>query len=416
MDDKKQILEKQLNYITSNFELDLLRLIKTRSYISMSKEVIDEELNSIKQLTLNFQEKLKSHVMKTVEFEREFVNDSSSNGLKNQEYFRNLKNNLNDYIASTESYISDLESRHVISKEKLDSLQRYYLMELEASREELDFRIKSLQGNMSKMFEGEEIEVKNYHDQIVKKHSDIEKEIETKVLENKLTREEEAKGEFDSVLKATETSERIYGNIKNDISATTEIRKYRKNKRERWQQIFGIIFISGIISICITLFYFYNKDYKEIQLAEQSYKQSKVDNPIDDKAESSAVLNNEIENVEEVQDEVVPNTSPDLSLDDNILEQVNNKDPEKTESSKIGDSDKVKNQELPSEPIKKFTLIGKAANVRSGPSTRYGVVTVVKRGDIFESLNENSRHWMKIKLSDQKEGWISGRLIKEVPQ
>lgn len=409
MNDKKQLLEKQLNYITSNFEVDLLRLIKTRSYIAMSKEVINDELDSLKQLSLNFQENLKEIVMETLQLEGEFDN-SAIGGTKTHETFRKLKNNLNDYIASTESFVKDLESRNSSSIEKLESLQKFYLMELEASREELDFRIKSLQGNMTKMLDGEEVVVKDYKEEISKKHDEIEKQIESKVSK----RTTQKNGEFESVLNAASSGIINDNDLNSDISATTEIRKYRKNKREKWQRIFGIVFLSGILSICITLFYFYNKDYKKLQLAEESYKQSKVVEP-----EAGIGEPPQAENEDQIPDNEV---SPIIDIPENIdsseiSDEANNKiKDEAVETSKNEAPANSVEEKLPDENLKKFTLNGKAANVRSGPSTRYGVVTVVKRGDIFESLDENSRHWIKIKLADQKEGWISGRLIKEVPQ
>ena len=57
------------------------------------------------------------------------------------------------------------------------------------------------------------------------------------------------------------------------------------------------------------------------------------------------------------------------------------------------------------------TVTADALNVRSGPSTSYGITTKLYKGDKVEIL-ETSNGWHKIKASNGKIGWVSGDYIK----
>ena len=57
------------------------------------------------------------------------------------------------------------------------------------------------------------------------------------------------------------------------------------------------------------------------------------------------------------------------------------------------------------------TVTADALNVRSGPSTSYGITTKLYKGDKVEIL-ESSNVWHKITASNGKIGWVSGDYIK----
>ena len=57
------------------------------------------------------------------------------------------------------------------------------------------------------------------------------------------------------------------------------------------------------------------------------------------------------------------------------------------------------------------TVTADALNVRSGPSTSYGITTKLYKGDKVEIL-QTSNGWHKIKASNGKIGWVSGDYIK----
>ena len=66
-------------------------------------------------------------------------------------------------------------------------------------------------------------------------------------------------------------------------------------------------------------------------------------------------------------------------------------------------------QQISTQKIKQATITGSAVNVRSGPGTSYGSVTSVSKGGKY-TVTEASGQWLKIKLSDGKQGWIAGWL------
>jgi len=65
--------------------------------------------------------------------------------------------------------------------------------------------------------------------------------------------------------------------------------------------------------------------------------------------------------------------------------------------------------QVDTQKIKQATITGSAVNVRSGPGTSYGSVTSVSKGAKY-TVTEVSGQWLKIKLSDGKQGWIAGWL------
>ena len=58
------------------------------------------------------------------------------------------------------------------------------------------------------------------------------------------------------------------------------------------------------------------------------------------------------------------------------------------------------------------TVTADALNVRSGPSTSYGITTKLYKGDKVEIL-ETSNGWHKIKASNGKIGWAPAHLKSE---
>lgn len=53
---------------------------------------------------------------------------------------------------------------------------------------------------------------------------------------------------------------------------------------------------------------------------------------------------------------------------------------------------------------------GTQVNVRKGPGKDYKIVTTVRKGEKFELMDE-SRNWVKVRLSDKRTGWIYKNLV-----
>lgn len=60
-----------------------------------------------------------------------------------------------------------------------------------------------------------------------------------------------------------------------------------------------------------------------------------------------------------------------------------------------------------------YTVIGPGANIRSGPGMGYDVVTEVSGGEILTSTGEVRGRWVKVTVPGGGEGWISSKLLRE---
>jgi N-acetylmuramoyl-L-alanine amidase len=58
---------------------------------------------------------------------------------------------------------------------------------------------------------------------------------------------------------------------------------------------------------------------------------------------------------------------------------------------------------------------GDAVNIRPDPSTRSQPLARARRGDVFP-LVSRQKDWVKIRLGDGREGWISVRLVEMLPE
>ena len=60
-----------------------------------------------------------------------------------------------------------------------------------------------------------------------------------------------------------------------------------------------------------------------------------------------------------------------------------------------------------------YTVTGPGANIRSGPGMGYDVVTEVRGGETLASTGEVRGRWIQVSLPDGVEGWISSKLLRE---
>jgi len=60
-----------------------------------------------------------------------------------------------------------------------------------------------------------------------------------------------------------------------------------------------------------------------------------------------------------------------------------------------------------------YTVTGPGANIRSGPGMRYDVVTEVRGGETLASTGEVHGRWIQVTAPDGGEGWISSKLLRE---
>jgi uncharacterized protein YgiM (DUF1202 family) len=69
--------------------------------------------------------------------------------------------------------------------------------------------------------------------------------------------------------------------------------------------------------------------------------------------------------------------------------------------------------EIPEHLLRNVTVVAKRANIRRGPSTRFKIISVAKKGQEFWLLNRKE-NWHQIWLSDlEKKGWVHSSLVTE---
>jgi uncharacterized protein YgiM (DUF1202 family) len=69
--------------------------------------------------------------------------------------------------------------------------------------------------------------------------------------------------------------------------------------------------------------------------------------------------------------------------------------------------------EVPEHLLRDVIVVAKRANIRRGPSTRFKIISVAKKGQEFWLLNKKE-NWRQIWLSDlEKKGWIHNSLVTE---
>ena len=61
------------------------------------------------------------------------------------------------------------------------------------------------------------------------------------------------------------------------------------------------------------------------------------------------------------------------------------------------------------------SVVARALNVRSGPSSKTAIVGVLRDGDAAYLLGESKGSWVKVKAGENgDEGWVFSKYLREV--
>src|SRR3989304_45671 len=357
----ESLMNEKLNRLSQDFELNLIRLLKTLSLISQSKDILEKHVEYLRGKSTEFQNKLARFTIMLLELEKEVSElslrpaetDEELNG-KLKRYVKSLKGLLNDYLIYAREINDDLEKK---SREYIDNLEvshKFYTLELRSTQIELDSRLRELQSNLSKTL----IEISSLKD---KKVTPPEKSEE---------------------------------NLTEDISNISEysIKSLEDSVKRHKRITFSLI--SVIFLLLLGLWVFNNG--REITKIKTGSKQETVPYK---------------ETSKEVGGEVTKETKK-VSEEETAQEMIE-KTPE-TQSTKTEEK-KEKIQQLSSRK-RLLTVTGLGGNIREGPGKRYSCPSVVKEGEVFERLDEELGNWIKIKTQDGTEGWISKKLVKEIAE
>jgi|GEM_PF-1881257 len=435
MDDKlrKELSRENLNRLSSDFEVELLRLIKTLNLISQSKELYKNQVEEIESISNNLKIRINDFTIKLLEIEkgaresaREYRSDFSSSADNNESNdYETIIKEVNEFREKINVVDKDIERAKVEHLSKLDSFYSVYNLELKASQGELDTKL-----------------------------SDIKELLAVAVPEPAV--QESAAPEIPSAPEPSEAEGN--GSDEQPMPEPPPVREAPQAQQSEFQKPFNteppkrsinlshlkpkgdklsIYASNGIIVGIIFLFFgalvgissYYLLDYIGGDEAPHGLREGIY-------SEDSITLK------EEYSSQTTPdiNTSPvneTLKKEVPVKQQTVKIEPEDTNSTIVEEPE----QETPSaniplkyfkdEPVKTasldtsaapdadiaadvYTVVGVGANVRSGPGINHSVSTVVLEGDEFVALGERRGIWIKVMTPDGTEGWISKKVVKQI--
>ncbi|MEQ9618731.1 MAG: SH3 domain-containing protein [Deltaproteobacteria bacterium] len=428
----KDLARENLRRISTNFELDLLRLIKTLNLISQSRELYKNQIDRIETLTEKYKSGLNVFTVKLLDAERKSSSPSSPSlgdpysppgePLSQVQSFTGIIDELRGYLDDIGTEIEKLKKEHL---DKLDSVYSVYNLELGASQTDLDAKLLGLQNELTRLAASGIYGAEQKKEQ---NGRTAEKTDSKEIDENKKdiiappgTKPETAK----KAVTPDTASAKTKPSFSSSDSKPTEDEDKNSALKSTYVIGAGLLIFGVIIGV---LFYdllmrrWGVLEYTEQEMIDVLGSGEITANggaPVPETDGTTDRL------AEEAPDTVQPDgiDTPDASA---LLEEwaESGKIPGGAESDAIdneaekvvqsSEADEETATEPPAPDYKSYTVQGAGANVRSGPGMNHSIVTVVKRGQEFKGTGKRQGRWYKIIAPDGKEGWISGKIIREV--
>ena len=372
---KDSSIEEQVVRISNNFESDILRLIKTQSMIKTSGGIINEEVEYLNSTAGLLNEKLSELNTKTNELS-DLLQVSFQDKDLSQTHVGLYINEFIDSIAKERSEIDSLKqqlsARIKGGSEKLNSLQQFYIAELEAFQQEVDSGLTTI-------------------------HEDIKTRMQEE-LEPAPQPEPEQEPTPPSTAEESEPEQGPEPAIEEPIENEEEYyqKMFASSNNQNGEQDSGDKFLYialGFLLLCAVGFLGYYFKYikpntgGEMVMLEELYKEEPQDAPFE------AEKNEPQQNNEN---------------SDSLAVEKNSSDPGEYIISEGGTP-----ADLNSGSEFNYLVRVKRANMRNGPGRNYGVVSVVTYGTRVALLNEQSGIWTKIRLADGNEGWVAKKLLSK---
>ncbi len=388
-----KFIEERIKKVSSEFEIDLIRLLKTNSYVSNLGNLTKENSNYIKFKLTEIKDILRQFSNKLYEVERSlnFQTDDTPDQ-KNIELFDDLRSEIINHQNSINAILAKIENDERDLTNKIDTLFKHYSLEIEATQKELDYRLNSLQK------------------------------------------------EFIEFTPSSTVKEVLVEKKQEQIMGDTGINEDTAVNRKVFNQaiiyvivlvVLGALIFIGIINLkdkksIISKKTLDTKDEK-INNKKNDYYINNIDTPKSEekKLTKRNVVDNGSRKSSKFAADELNKDSKEITKVSNLYKNelkykpmnlyIKNVDTPKSEEKKLTKKDSTNSKTVEIiKPVQKpeyLMVKGVGANVREGPGINYPVVFIVESGQEFIDLNEKKGILLKIKMNDGREGWISSKLI-----
>lgn len=395
----KELAQENLKRISANFELELLRLIRTLNLISQSKELYKGQITFIQSLTDKYKLRLSDFTIRLLDLERNSREPSHAHDPENlfgvprepaltPASVAGIAHEIRDYLNEISSDIERNQNEYL---NKLDSVYSVYNLQLGASQTDLDLKLRELQKEISRVAESngsgmgekektEEVTGIEYVKPTLQQPETVKPRVRNidyigpdeppKQVSHKAAPQAAASAKPKAEIKSTPKTASADPDNDAKIKNTYFIGA-------------GLIILGIIVGVLFYDMLMRMWGVEEVSVVDaETYSVSSTKK--EPAAESPASVKKEVK------------APVEAALDNKPLP------PAKPEAAVA-----------PAGGSASYTVVGVGANVRSGPGMGNDVVTYVKEGDVFMGLGEKQGRWVKIQAPDGKEGWISTKVIRE---
>jgi len=421
----KDIAQDNLKRISANFELELLRLIKTLNLISQSKELYKGQITFIQALTDRYKLRLSDFTIKLLDLERksrEPAREGSGENLFAPPSEHALTPSaVADVVFEIRDYLNGISDEIEKNKDeylqKLDSVYSVYNLQLGASQTDLDLKLRELQKEIARASESngsgqmepgktEDVTSIDYVKPSVREPETVKPAETVKPKARNIDYigpDEPPKEEAAPKQTAQAASAKPKPGIKSTPkTAETETDKDAKIKNS-YVIGAGLLILGIVVGV---LFY---------DMLMRMWGVEKVP-AVNETTYSSPAAKKEPAPEVKPPAAVTKAQAPKAPVTETVKKEETVESQVQTKPALMQPAVEKAPEPQPQpqeEPTVTYTVIGVGANVRSGPGMGNDVVTVVKEGDVFSGTGETQGRWVRIRTSDGSEGWISTKVIQE---
>ena len=425
---KKELSRENLNRLSSDFEVELLRLIKTLNLISQSRELYKNQVEEIESISNNLKIRINDFTIRLLEIEkgaresvREYRNDFSSSADNNESNdYETIIKEVNEFREKINAVDKDIERAKVEHLSKLDSFYSVYNLELKASQGELDTKLADIKELLAEAIPepvvqetpAPEIPAAPEPAQVQGNGSDEQPMPEPPPVSEapEIPQSEFQRQSAEDLPKRNiNLSHYPPRDMRHSISTSNGI-------------IVGIIFLFFGALVGVTSYYlldYIGEDNTPQGLREEIYS----DDSISPKKEDSSPITSNVESLTQSETEIAEKEN----TPQNEFAAVDEETPTATNTTandkffkylmdETADTTSLDTNVSPETAtgLDIYTVQGVGANVRSGPGMNHSVATVVLEGDEFAALGERRGVWIKVMTPDGTEGWISKKVVKQI--